>query len=351
MQRAELDRRAGTAPAAGQPLRARRPPPPLGRVLVTGGASGLGAAIVEAVAARRGTPIVLDRQPPRDTDGVDFEQVDLADARAAERAVARAIERHGGLDAVVTAAGTDACGKLEDVAGEDWDRVVAVNLLGTAAIVRAALPALQRADNGRVVTVASTLGLRVLTDATVTTRPFSAPPARGGAARTTRPCRAGHLDDAVQSAPATSLQLPAGVVPAAATSASRPPWRWWRARPRARRRARGQVDRLALAAWRRRLLAVEDDRRAVGARERRATARRAAAPRSRPRPRASRGAACSAGPAAAERPPACWCELNWLPRLLPPRSVGWSNDRPGRAPRPCGRPIARARPPGQRRDA
>lgn len=137
----------------------------LGRVLVTGGSSGLGAAVVAAVAERGGTPIVLDRQPPRDA-GAAFELVDLADARAAEQAVARAVERHGGLDAVVTAAGTDSCGKLEDVAGADWDRVVMVNLLGTAAIVRAALPALLRAENPRVVTVASTLGLRVLSDAT-----------------------------------------------------------------------------------------------------------------------------------------------------------------------------------------
>lgn len=136
----------------------------LGRVLVTGGASGLGAAVVRAVAERGGAPIVLDRDAP--PSGVDSERVDLADARAAEQAVARAIERHGGLDAVVTAAGTDACGKLEDVAGEEWDRVVRVNLIGTAAIVRAALPALLRAENPRVVTVASTLGLRVLSDAT-----------------------------------------------------------------------------------------------------------------------------------------------------------------------------------------
>jgi len=171
VQRAELDHPtdygSGAAIAPDNVAEHAVPPPQLGRVLVTGGSSGLGAAIVEALAARRGTPIVLDRQPPRDTDAdVDFEQVDLADARAAEQAVARAIERHGGLDAVVTAAGTDACGKLDDVAGEDWDRVVRVNLLGTAAIVRAALPALERAGNGRVVTVASTLGLRVLSDAT-----------------------------------------------------------------------------------------------------------------------------------------------------------------------------------------
>jgi NAD(P)-dependent dehydrogenase (short-subunit alcohol dehydrogenase family) len=169
VQRAEPDHIAENGAAAASVAVAAHAGPPtlLGRVLVTGGASGLGAAIVDAVAARRGTPIVLDRQPPRDSDAdADFERVDLADARAAEQAVKRAIERHGGLDAVVTAAGTDACGKLEDVAGDDWDRVVKVNLLGTAAIVRAALPALERAENGRVVTVASTLGLRVLSDAT-----------------------------------------------------------------------------------------------------------------------------------------------------------------------------------------
>jgi NAD(P)-dependent dehydrogenase (short-subunit alcohol dehydrogenase family) len=136
----------------------------LGRVLVTGGASGLGAAVVHAVAARGGAPVVLDRDAP--APGVESERVDLADARAAEQAVVRAIERHGGLDAVVTAAGTDACGKLEDVAGEEWDRVVRVNLIGTAAVVRAALPALLQAESPRVVTVASTLGLRVLSDAT-----------------------------------------------------------------------------------------------------------------------------------------------------------------------------------------
>jgi NADP-dependent 3-hydroxy acid dehydrogenase YdfG len=130
---------------------------------VTGGSSGLGAAVVDAVVAARGTPLVLDRAalPP----GVDGEQVDLADTRAAEDAVRRVAGKPGGLDAVVTAAGIDACGRLEDIDGADWDRVVMVNLLGTAAVVRAALPALEEA-HGRVVTVASTLGLRVLSDAT-----------------------------------------------------------------------------------------------------------------------------------------------------------------------------------------
>jgi NAD(P)-dependent dehydrogenase (short-subunit alcohol dehydrogenase family) len=142
-----------------------------GTVLVTGGASGLGAAVVTAVAAAGGRPVVLDRVPcePTGSSGagreVEQQTVDLADTRAAEAAVREVSARVGGLDAVVTCAGTDACGRLDDVPGEDWDRVVMVNLLGTVAVVRAAMPDLLE-RRGRVVTVASTLGLRALSDAT-----------------------------------------------------------------------------------------------------------------------------------------------------------------------------------------
>jgi NAD(P)-dependent dehydrogenase (short-subunit alcohol dehydrogenase family) len=132
-------------------------------VLVTGGASGLGAAVAQAVAAAGGTPSVLDRVEPGFP--VDHELVDLADGRAAEAAVTRVAERLGRLDGVVTAAGVDACGPLDGVPADAWERVVAVNLLGTAAVVRAALPHLA-AGRGKVVTVASTLGLRALPDAT-----------------------------------------------------------------------------------------------------------------------------------------------------------------------------------------
>ncbi|HEV7677912.1 MAG TPA: SDR family oxidoreductase [Candidatus Dormibacteraeota bacterium] len=135
----------------------------LGTVLVTGGASGLGAAVATAVAEAGGTPIVLDVRSP--AGGLAHEIVDLGDGRAAERAVHDVAERQGGLDAVVTAAGVDCCGPLDSVDGDAWDRVVRVNLLGTAAVVRAALPHLER-SGGRVVTVASTLGWRALPDAT-----------------------------------------------------------------------------------------------------------------------------------------------------------------------------------------
>jgi NAD(P)-dependent dehydrogenase (short-subunit alcohol dehydrogenase family) len=132
-------------------------------VLVSGGSSGLGAAVAGAVATHGGVPVVLDRVPP--TAAHDYAEADLRDPRAAEKAVVEAAERHGGLGAVVTCAGIDACGRLEDVAADDWEDVIRVNLLGTVAVVRAALPFLLRA-RGRVVTVASTLGLRALPDAT-----------------------------------------------------------------------------------------------------------------------------------------------------------------------------------------
>lgn len=134
-----------------------------GVAVVTGGASGLGAAVADAIADGGGTPVVLDLRAPRGDH--EFERVDLADTRAAEKAVAAVAERHGRLDAVVTAAAVDVPSDFADVDGETWDRIVTVNLLGTAAVVRGALPALKR-SHGRIVTVASTLGMRALPAAT-----------------------------------------------------------------------------------------------------------------------------------------------------------------------------------------
>lgn len=135
----------------------------LENVYVTGAASGLGQAVARAVVKAGGSVAVLDRVAPEDE--VPHVVVDLADPRAAEAAVAELAERCGPPTAVVTAAGTDACGPLATVPAEDWERTVKVNLIGTAAVVRAALPHLER-SHGTVVTIGSTLGLRAAGDAT-----------------------------------------------------------------------------------------------------------------------------------------------------------------------------------------
>ncbi|MEU5262079.1 SDR family oxidoreductase [Amycolatopsis sp. NPDC021455] len=136
---------------------------PLGNVLITGGASGLGAATAAAVRKAGGTPYILDRVRP--DDPAEYVEADLTDTAATEAAVREIAERAGGLDGVFTAAGTDACGPLGEVSTEDWERVVKVNLLGTVAVIRAALPHLER-SHGTVVTVASTLGIKAVSDAT-----------------------------------------------------------------------------------------------------------------------------------------------------------------------------------------
>ncbi|WP_051499508.1 SDR family oxidoreductase [Nocardia sp. BMG51109] len=134
-----------------------------GTVVITGGASGLGAAVAAAVRDAGGRPLVIDRADPGE---IEWENADLADSESAARAARALVDRAGGeVHGVFTAAGTDSCGRFEDLPAAEWERVVRVNLFGTAAVVRAALPALRR-TGGRLVTCASTLGLKALPDAT-----------------------------------------------------------------------------------------------------------------------------------------------------------------------------------------
>jgi NAD(P)-dependent dehydrogenase (short-subunit alcohol dehydrogenase family) len=132
-------------------------------VVVSGGASGLGRAVANALGERGDVPVVLDVRPP---DGPwAYEQVDLASSKEAEQSVRRTAEAFGRIDAVVTCAGIDRPGPFDETSTEDWEAVIAVNLLGTAAVVRASLPWLEQ-HQGKVVTVASTLGHRAVADAT-----------------------------------------------------------------------------------------------------------------------------------------------------------------------------------------
>jgi NAD(P)-dependent dehydrogenase (short-subunit alcohol dehydrogenase family) len=134
------------------------------RVIITGGGSGLGLACAEAIADAGGTPFVLDLDgsaaaPHR------ARALDVTDRPAVGRRIDEAAEELGGVDALVCAAGIDVPGGLDEIAAAQWERVLAVNLLGTVSAVRAALPHLSR-THGRVVTVSSTLALRGAAGAT-----------------------------------------------------------------------------------------------------------------------------------------------------------------------------------------
>ena len=133
------------------------------KVLISGGASGLGAATVSALLEQGDEVMVIDRAIPK--DDVPHVEVDLTDSTAAENAVKQLADRAGGLDAVFTPAGIDFPGTLDTVPAKEWEKVLQVNLLGTAAVIRAALPYLKQ-SHGKVVTVASTLGIKAVSDAT-----------------------------------------------------------------------------------------------------------------------------------------------------------------------------------------
>jgi len=128
-------------------------------VIVTGGASGIGAAVADTLRAAGARVIVFDRDV---TAGEDAIQVDVTDAAGVSAAVADAVARLGGLDVLVNNAGIGAAGTVEDNSDEEWHRVYDVNVVGMVRMARAALPALRSSSSASIVntcSVAATAGI------------------------------------------------------------------------------------------------------------------------------------------------------------------------------------------------
>jgi NAD(P)-dependent dehydrogenase (short-subunit alcohol dehydrogenase family) len=133
------------------------------RALVTGGASGIGAAIAALFAAEGAAVAVLDREaPPALADGVVAVQADVTDDAAVRAAVDTAVTALGGLDVLVNNAGIGAQGTVETATDDEWARVLDVNVVGTARVSRAAWPHLRASAHAAVVntsSIAATAGL------------------------------------------------------------------------------------------------------------------------------------------------------------------------------------------------
>ena len=141
------------------------------RVFVTGAATGIGRATAEYLFSE-GAKVLgagLDGDEGRAWSGdyagkaLVFRETDLTHEADVQAAVADAVARFGGLDAVVNCAGIYPTGKrLEEVSDAEWDKTIAVNLTAIFRVCRATLPLLRQAGGGSIVNIAS-----VHADATV----------------------------------------------------------------------------------------------------------------------------------------------------------------------------------------
>ena len=132
-------------------------------VIVTGAASGMGAATARLFAAVGDHVFVVDRDP----DGAERTATliggtavvgDVTDSAFCDAAVERAVRDHGGLDVVVNAAGTIVRANAEATSDADWQRVMNVNVNGTFFMCRAAIRAMKRDGGGAIVNFGSMWG-------------------------------------------------------------------------------------------------------------------------------------------------------------------------------------------------
>jgi len=131
--------------------------------VVTGGASGIGAATASVLMERGARVAVLDRDPQGSPAGAKAMTCDVADATSVDRAIDEVIAVFGQLDIVVNNAGIGAIGDVAANDDAEWARVLDVNVIGMARVARAALPHLRRSAHAAIVNTCSAvafLGVR-----------------------------------------------------------------------------------------------------------------------------------------------------------------------------------------------
>jgi NAD(P)-dependent dehydrogenase (short-subunit alcohol dehydrogenase family) len=143
--------------------------------VITGAASGIGAATARRFADEGATIAGLDVQKPVDdswnhvtraaTESSFRDGLDVRDESAVASAVASVLERHGRIDVLVNAAGVGGGGPAHELDAEEWDRVVDINLKGSFLVAKHVLGAMVAQQSGSVVNVASVEGLEGMSGA------------------------------------------------------------------------------------------------------------------------------------------------------------------------------------------
>ena len=136
------------------------------KVIVTGGASGIGKAIVEGVVAAGGFAVIVDLNEDAaeavrcelGQDNAAVYKVDLSNAEEIRTVFTRILEEQGQIHVLVNNAGIVSTVPFEEVSQKEWDRTVAINLTGVYAAMSVIYPAMKEVGYGRIVNTASVAG-------------------------------------------------------------------------------------------------------------------------------------------------------------------------------------------------
>jgi NAD(P)-dependent dehydrogenase (short-subunit alcohol dehydrogenase family) len=128
------------------------------KILITGGASGIGRATCALFVQEGASVVVLDRNTA-DVADVRAIAADVSDAGSVARTMQEAAQMMGGLDGLVNAAGVSINKDLMETDAQTWNTTIAVNLTGTFLCVQAAVPLLRQAAKATIVNLASGVGL------------------------------------------------------------------------------------------------------------------------------------------------------------------------------------------------
>lgn len=137
--------------------------------LVTGGATGIGFAIAQAlvaqgvkvtIAGRTASALELAVDKLRDGGQIDYVVMDVSSADSVSGAFWHAAQVYGDIDILVNNAGQASSASFLNTSEEQWQQMLAVNLTGTFLCSQQALPAMLKNGWGRIINVASTAGLK-----------------------------------------------------------------------------------------------------------------------------------------------------------------------------------------------
>lgn len=134
------------------------------RIIVTGGASGMGEGLVRALPGLGASIVSLDRNAKAGTRiaaeaGTGFVAVDVSDKQSVTAAIDQAVAQLGGLDVLIHAAGIAPGGAAEDISLDQWNQVMAINATGTFLTNQAAFPHLKD-KGGAILNFASSAGVK-----------------------------------------------------------------------------------------------------------------------------------------------------------------------------------------------